>query len=84
MNEILALGGAFESVETLKSRLVQSMSSRTSRIEKGEQRVIGVNAFTQSSPSPLGGTDNILKVDPSNENIAIALHSLVDINYHME
>ncbi|MFM1777183.1 MAG: putative methylmalonyl-CoA mutase, partial [Actinomycetota bacterium] len=67
MNEILALGGAFESVETLKSRLVQSMSSRTSRIEKGEQRVIGVNAFTQSSPSPLGGTDNILKVDPKIE-----------------
>lgn len=67
MNEILALGGAFDSVETLKSRLVQSMSSRTSRIEKGEQRVIGVNAFTQSSPSPLGGTDNILKVDPKIE-----------------
>ena len=67
MNEILTLGGAFDSVETLKSRLVQSMSSRTSRIEKGEQRVIGVNAFTQSSPSPLGGTDNILKVDPKIE-----------------
>ncbi|NCU86327.1 MAG: protein meaA [Actinobacteria bacterium] len=67
MNEILDLGGAFEAVDTLKSRLVQSMSSRTSRIEKGEQRVIGVNAFTQSAQSPLGGTDNILKVDPKIE-----------------
>jgi (2R)-ethylmalonyl-CoA mutase len=67
MNEILNLGGAFEAVETLKGRLVQSMSSRTSRIEKGDQRVIGVNAFTQTALSPLGGTDNILKVDPTIE-----------------
>ena len=67
MNEILSLGGAFEAVEALKSRLVQSMSSRTSRIEKGDQRVIGVNAFTQTAQSPLGGTDNILKVDPKIE-----------------
>ena len=67
MNEILSLGGAFEAVETLKGRLVQSMSSRSSRIEKGDQRVIGVNAFTQTAQSPLGGTDNILKVDPKIE-----------------
>jgi (2R)-ethylmalonyl-CoA mutase len=67
MNEILNLGGAFEAVETLKGRLVQSMSSRTSRIEKGDQRVIGVNAFTQTALSPLGGTDSILKVDPKIE-----------------
>jgi len=67
LNEILNLGGAFESVEMLKSRLVHSMSSRTSRIEKGDQRVIGVNAFTETAPSPLGGADNILKVDPKIE-----------------
>ena len=67
MNEILSFGGAFEAVEALKGRLVQSMSSRTSRIEKGDQRVIGVNAFTQTAQSPLGGTDNILKVDPKIE-----------------
>ena len=67
MNEILSLGGAFDAVEVLKSRLVRSMSSRTSRIEKGDQRVIGVNAFTQSAQSPLGDTDNILKVDPKIE-----------------
>lgn len=67
LNEILNLGGAFESVEMLKSRLVHSMSGRTSRIEKGDQRVIGVNAFTETAPSPLGGADNILKVDPKIE-----------------
>ena len=67
LNEILSMGGAFDSVETLKGRLVQSMSSRTSRIEKGDQRVIGVNAFTETAQSPLGGIDNILKVDPKVE-----------------
>lgn len=66
-NEILSLGGAFEAVETLKGRLVQSMSRRTSRIEKGDQRVIGVNTFTQTAKSPLESTDNILKVDPKIE-----------------
>ena len=34
LNEILAIGGAFEAVDVLKSKLVNSMSSRTSRIEK--------------------------------------------------
>ena len=67
LNEILSLGGAFEAVETLKGRLVQSMSSRTSRIERGDQQVIGVNVFKQTALSPLGGTDNILKVDPKIE-----------------
>jgi len=68
LNEILAIGGAFEAVDALKGKLVNSMSSRTSRIEKGDQKVIGVNAFTQTAPSPLVGFDNILKVDPKIEN----------------
>ncbi|GBL20651.1 protein Mea [Acidimicrobiaceae bacterium] len=62
LNEILSMGGAFEVVDVLKSKLVSSMSSRTSRIEKGDQKVIGVNAFTQTASSPLGGVDNILKL----------------------
>ena len=68
LSEILSLGGAFEAVDVLKGRLVQSMSNRTSRIEKGDQRVIGVNIFTQTAPSPLGGADNILRVDSKIEN----------------
>ena len=68
LGEILSIGGAFEAVDVLKSKLVNSMSSRTSRIEKGDQKVIGVNAFTQTAPSPLGGIDNILKVDPKIES----------------
>jgi ethylmalonyl-CoA mutase len=57
LNEILAIGGAFEAVDVLKGKLVNSMSSRTSRIENGDQTVIGVNAFTQTAPSPLSGFD---------------------------
>jgi (2R)-ethylmalonyl-CoA mutase len=40
------------------------MAERTRRIEAGEQVVVGVNRFTETADSPLGGTDNILTVDP--------------------
>ena len=64
LNEILSLGGAFESVDELKGRLVSSMAERTRRIESGDQIVVGVNKYTETAQSPLGGTDNILTVDP--------------------
>ncbi len=63
LQEILHRGGAFESVDELKGRLVSSMADRTRRIESGEQVVVGVNRFTESTPSPLDGANNILKVD---------------------
>jgi (2R)-ethylmalonyl-CoA mutase len=65
LDDVLSLGGAFEAVETLKSRLVASMAARTRRIEAGEQVVVGVNAFTETAESPLGGEGAILTVDPS-------------------
>jgi len=71
LNDVLALGGAFEAVETLKSRLVSSMAARTRRIESGEQKVIGVNDFTETAESPLGGDNNIMKVDHAVEQQAI-------------
>jgi len=67
LQEILDRGGAFESVDELKGRLVSSMADRTRRIESGEQVVVGVNRFTESTPSPLEGANNILKVDHSVE-----------------
>ena len=63
LQEILDRGGAFESVDELKGRLASSMADRTRRIESGEQVVVGVNRFTESTPSPLDGANNILKVD---------------------
>jgi len=71
LDEVLALGGAFEAVEELKRRLVRSQAERVRRIETGELLVVGVNAFTETEPSPLengeDGVATILKVDPAAE-----------------
>ena len=72
LDDVLAMGGAFEAVETLKSRLVGSMATRTRRIESGEQLVVGVNAYTESTESPLGGEGAILKVDQAVEAEMVA------------
>ena len=72
LEEVLAMGGAFSAVEELKGRLVRSMAERTRRIENGDQTVVGVNTFTETAPSPLGGEDNILVVDPRVEEEMVA------------
>ena len=72
LQDVLSLGGAFAAVDELKGRLVRSMAERTRRIEAGDQTVVGVNAFTESEPSPLDSPGNILTVDPAIE------HQLID------
>jgi ethylmalonyl-CoA mutase len=72
LQDVLAIGGAFEAVDELKGRLVASMAERTRRIESGDQVVVGLNAFTEAEPSPLGGTGAILKVDPAVEAETVA------------
>ena len=67
LDEVLALGGAFEAIAELKSRLVRSQAERTRRIESGELQVVGVNSFTTTEPSPLAGAESILRVDPAVE-----------------
>jgi (2R)-ethylmalonyl-CoA mutase len=71
LSDVLALGGAFEAIEELKSRLVRSEVERTRRIESGDLPVVGVNRFTTSEESPLGGTGSILRVDPGVESALI-------------
>ena len=72
LDEVLEMGGAFEAVETLKSRLVSSMALRTRRIESGEQTVVGVNDFRETTDSPLGGHGAIMKVDHAVEAEMVA------------
>ena len=72
LDDVLSLGGAFDAIETLKSRLVASMAARTRRIESGEQVVVGVNDFVETAESPLGGEGNILRIDPSVEAEMVA------------
>ena len=67
LEEILEIGGAFEAIDELKSRLVRSQAERVARIESGDQKVIGVNAFVETADSPLvdeDGIESIMKVDP--------------------
>ncbi|HWL45275.1 MAG TPA: protein meaA [Ilumatobacter sp.] len=65
LDDVLSMGGAFTAIDTLKSRLVGSMATRTRRIEGGEQVVVGVNKFVETAESPLGGDEAILTVDPA-------------------
>lgn len=67
LTDIIERGGAFENVDDLKGRLVSSMAERTRRIESGDQIVVGVNRFTETTESPLSGADNFLKVDTTIE-----------------
>ena len=67
LDDVISMGGAFEAISELKNRLVRSHTERTRRIESGDLQVVGVNCYTESEESPLGGADNILRVDPGVE-----------------
>ena len=68
-----SMGGAIESIEYMKSRLVDSNADRLNRIEKQETVVVGVNRWTEGEASPLVGEDGgIMVVDPAVEQEQIA------------
>ncbi len=64
-NEVQEMGGAFAAIGELKRRLVVSHAARIRRIESGDQTVVGLNSFTESTPSPLSEGESILVVDPA-------------------
>jgi (2R)-ethylmalonyl-CoA mutase len=72
LDDVLALGGAFEAIDELKGRLVRSHTERVRRIENGELTIVGVNAFTETAPSPLADQELILTVDPQVQDELIA------------
>jgi (2R)-ethylmalonyl-CoA mutase len=72
LEEVLALGGAFEAIDELKGRLVRSHTERVRRIESGDLKIVGVNSFTETAPSPLEGQELILTVDPGVQDELIA------------
>ena len=70
LEDVISLGGAFAAIEELKSRLVASQAERVARIESGEQVVVGVNKFTETTESPLtsgSSLEAIMTVDPKVE-----------------
>jgi (2R)-ethylmalonyl-CoA mutase len=72
LDDVLSLGGAFEAIDELKSRLVHSQSDRARRIESGELPVVGVNVFTTTEASQFRGEELILRLDPTVEAAVIA------------
>lgn len=76
MAHIEELGGAMAAVESgyLKSRLVSSHAERRARIESGEEKIVGVNVYESTEPSPLTADLDtaIMTVDPAGEARVVA------------
>jgi (2R)-ethylmalonyl-CoA mutase len=66
---VLDGGGAFEMIDAMKGRLVQSHAERVRRIESGDLPVVGVNTLVETAASPLVTDDavHILVVDSAAE-----------------
>ncbi len=75
LERILERGGAVPAVESgyMKSALVASHAARRARVESGEDVVVGVNAFTETEPSPLLADleTAVHAVDPAAERSAV-------------
>ena len=76
IDRVQAMGGAVAAVESgyMKQALVASHAERRAKIESGEIKVVGVNVFTETEPSPLTADLDaaIMMVDPQAEADAVA------------
>ena len=76
MAEVAELGGMVPAVESgyLKARLVAAHAARRARIESGEEKVVGVNCFQATEPSPLTADADtaVHNVDPAHELAVLA------------
>ena len=76
MDRVQAMGGAIAAVESgyMKQELVAAHAARRSRIESGEEVVVGVNRFQTTEPSPLTADLEaaIQAADPEAERAALA------------
>jgi (2R)-ethylmalonyl-CoA mutase len=75
IDRVQALGGVVAAVESgyLKQQLVASHATRRARIETGEDKVVGVNCYTETEPSPLTADLDtaVLVIDPAIEQTAV-------------
>jgi ethylmalonyl-CoA mutase len=73
---VLEMGGAIPAVESgyLKAQLVASHAARRARIESGADKVVGVNCFEATEPSPLTADLDaaVQRVDPASELAVLA------------
>lgn len=68
LQQVLDSGGAVESIEYMKERLVAANAARLREIETGDRTWVGVNAYTETEPSPLEGEEEAFdRADPSHD-----------------
>ena len=76
IDRVQALGGAISAVESgyMKEALVSSHAARRARIESGEEKIVGVNIYETTEPSPLTSDLDaaIMTADPQAEKSALA------------
>ncbi len=67
--KLQSMGGAVAAIDYMKEALIASNAARVQAIEKGEQVLVGVNAYTETEPSPLSasGIEGIQTVPESVE-----------------
>jgi (2R)-ethylmalonyl-CoA mutase len=74
VDRIQAMGGAVAAVESgyMKQQLVAAHAERRARLERGDDVVVGVNAYTETEESPLTAGSAVQSPDPEAEPSAIA------------
>jgi (2R)-ethylmalonyl-CoA mutase len=76
IDRVQALGGAIAAVESgyMKEALVSAHAARRGRIESGEEKIVGVNIYETTEPSPLTADLDaaIMTADPEAEKSALA------------
>ncbi|MFC4783735.1 protein meaA [Nocardioides sp. MAHUQ-72] len=75
IDRVQAMGGAIAAVDSgyMKQELVSAHAARRARIENGEEKIVGVNAFETTEPSPLtADLDTAIQTaDPEAEQAAL-------------
>ena len=73
LDKVLDMGGAVDAIEYMKTELVSSLAKRQRAVEAGDVKVIGVNSYTETEPSPLAEEEFLYeKLDPEAEKRQIA------------
>lgn len=76
IDRVQAMGGAIAAVDSgyMKQELVSAHAARRSRIEAGDEVIVGVNKYETTEPSPLTANldEAIMTADPKAEESAIA------------
>jgi (2R)-ethylmalonyl-CoA mutase len=76
IDRVQAMGGAIAAVESgyMKQALVSAHAARRAAIEAGEEKIVGVNIYETTEPSPLTADLDaaIMMADPEAEKTALA------------